>query len=388
MAEITILYGTNRRHRGKRWHPSGYGTAFSEDGAENLRFGRAELEYDQDKVQRYLRRDCGPVGTGDGQGLAGYLGKRARKAKLTAFVETLERDVPDHEQPEARRGSAEFFATLKQWMDAGDDVLVYIHGYNVNWNDALSGAAALQLMLESKVPDAAQTGGLAVRATRVVLFSWPSDGSMMPFVAYRDDRTEAEASGRAVGRALLKFRDFLVHLRAAAKRERGTLCGGRVHLLCHSMGNYVLGHALARMAQFHRGATLPRLFDEVFLCAADVNDDALEPSRTLGALHATCSRISVYSNTGDFALDLSDWTKGNPERLGSTGPANMRATHRKAHHIDCSAIVTGAIEHDYYLGGQPNADIALSLAGVTDDAASRGRERVEDAPRSYRLPRQ
>ncbi len=383
MTELTLLYATNRRHRGKRWQPRGYGTAFSDDGAENLRFGRAELTYDQDKVRRYLRRDRGAIGTGDGPALARHLGKRARQAKLTAFVETIERDVPDHEQPEARRGSSEFFGTLKQWMDAGDDVLVFIHGYNVDWNDALSGAAALQLMLASKAPEVRQEQGSSPRATRVVLFSWPSDGSKMPFVAYRDDRTEAEASGRAVGRALLKFRDFLVHLRAAARRERATLCGGRVHLLCHSMGNYVLGHALARMAQFHRGATLPRLFDEVFLCAADVNDDALETGRALGSLHATCSRISVYSNTGDFALDLSDWTKGNPERLGSTGPANMGATHRKVQHIDCSAIVTGAVEHDYYLSGRPNADIALSIAGASDARPSR--QAVDDAPRSHRL---
>ena len=47
----------------------------------------------------------------------------------------------------------------------------------------------------------------------VVVFSWPSDGSMMPFLAYKRDRTDAAVSAPAFARALLKLRDFVHEVR-------------------------------------------------------------------------------------------------------------------------------------------------------------------------------
>ena len=58
-------------------------------------------------------------------------------------------------------------------------------------------------------------------------------------------------------RGLLKLRDHLAKL-------GGFDCGQDLHVLCHSMGNYVLQNALERMRQFTPGSALPRLFDHVF----------------------------------------------------------------------------------------------------------------------------
>ena len=44
MITLTLYYATNRNHLGQdRWKPDGYGSKFSQDGVENLRFGRLTL---------------------------------------------------------------------------------------------------------------------------------------------------------------------------------------------------------------------------------------------------------------------------------------------------------------------------------------------------------
>jgi len=57
---------------------------------------------------------------------------------------------------------------------------------------------------------------------------------------------------------------------------------------------------------------MPRIVDHVFLCAADVDDDALEPGRPLGRIHEIAREVTVYHNRGDKDLHVSDITKGNP----------------------------------------------------------------------------
>ncbi|MCK7582466.1 MAG: alpha/beta hydrolase [Chromatiales bacterium] len=97
------------------------------------------------------------------------------------------------------------------------------------------------------------------RKVLVVLFTWPSDGLALPFVSYKSDRSEAAGSGYAVGRAFLKVRDFLANLHDRVKSGE-KLCGQDIHLLCHSMGSFLLQHALRRLDAFTPGKALPRLF--------------------------------------------------------------------------------------------------------------------------------
>ncbi|RMF80391.1 MAG: alpha/beta hydrolase, partial [Nitrospirae bacterium] len=235
MARLTLYYATNRRHRGRdRWHPTGYGTDFSRDGLENLRFGVVHLEADRGRIRRELERPAAG-GRGDGEGLAAYLSRRAasrRHTRIHAFEERLDPAASDVNQPpEARWGSQALFAELRRQMLRQTDVVVYIHGFNVAWNEAVGSALALQEMLNLPAPGAEPQGVL------VVLFTWPSDGRALPFVSYKSDRSEAAASGKAVGRGFLKLRDYLARLRAEARRGGAGPCDRSLHLLCHSMGN-------------------------------------------------------------------------------------------------------------------------------------------------------
>lgn len=362
----SLFFATNRNHKGNnRWSPSGYGKNFSKDGMQNLRFGELTLQVNKMEVQKSLNKEVNGR-QGDGERLANYLTGLVKKAKITAYKD----DTADAVEkiPSENNPSTKMFKSLKKLMENAADVVVYIHGYSVSWEDAVGTAMALQYML-NKNRDSHQ------KEVVVVLFSWPSDGSKMPFAAYRSDRSDAEGSGHAVGRAILKLRDFLVTLRQNSLKKDEKLCNQEIHLLCHSMGNYVLQNALGKMIEHAEGPSLPRIFDHLFLCSADVNDDVLETNQPMSRLHELSRYITIYFNKGDIALKISDSTKGNPDRLGHSGNAHPYLVHNKVHQADCGPIVGGLVEHSYYLWATVNEDIRLSIEGKEFDDNLRRRQR-------------
>lgn len=369
MATLSLYYATNRNHEGEsRWNPGSYGKKFSDDGVENLRFGYLTVEADGATIDKYLSKKVKDAGSGDGEKLGVYLAKCAESAKIQAYQEKIDPSIADKTQKKAKFGSLEMFADLKAAMEKNSDVLLYVHGFNVSWHEAVGYALAMQLMLNnSEVADPAQH-------VMVVLFTWPSDGRALPFVSYKSDRSEAVGSGNAFGRGMLKVRDFLADLRDRAKSGE-KLCGQGIHLLCHSMGNYLLQATLERINQFTPGNALPRIFEHVFLCAPDVDDHALERDQGLNRIHEIARSVTIYHNRGDMAMVVSDYTKGNPERLGSGGAARPSLLHNKIHQVDCSSIVHGIVEHSYYLVGYTSADIRHSIDGLAQDDNRRRRVR-------------
>lgn len=380
MSTVRLFYATNRQHVGRdRWAPSGYGPRFSEDGIENLRFGTVTFDADRAKIDRFAKR---PIdgGVGDGKGLGEYFLTRVNKTMaVRPYPEQLDRTVSDTLQPDAKLGSKAMFLELHELMCSTTDVVVFIHGFNVSWNAAVASAGALQEMLNaSPVRDGS-------RNVQVVLFSWPSDGMALPYVSYKSDRTEARGSGYAFARGILKLRDFLAAMRDVEGRRLAP-CRQDIHLLCHSMGNYVLQNTVERIADFTPGSTMPRIFEHVFMCAPDVDDNVLEPAEPLGMIHELTRSVTVYHNRGDKAMYVSDYTKGNAERLGTNGCARPALVHNKVHQVDCSGVVNETFdEHGYHLWGLPNADIRQSIDGVDYDSPARRRTRSRELPNVWSL---
>ena len=369
MVELKLYYATNRNHIGNRWHPRSYGTKFSNDGMENLRFGIVRVSADDKIISKHLTTKMKDCGVGNGEALGSYLAGCAKNARIDAYEETIKSHIADVAQEGAKFGSKMMFADVKVDMEASSDVLVYIHGFNVSWFDAVGSALALQLMLQnakSKDPN---------QKVLVILFTWPSDGMALPWASYKSDRSEAAGSGAAVGRAFLKARDFLSDLHDRAKKGGAKLCGQDIHLLCHSMGNFLLQNALGRLWDFTPGNALPRLFEHVFLCAPDVDDTALEPGQPLALVDQIARHVTIYHNRQDKAMVVSDYTKGNPERLGGNGSAHPALLHNKVHQVDCTPVVHGIVEHSYYLCGNVNGDIRASIDGLSQDDSRRNRQR-------------
>jgi esterase/lipase superfamily enzyme len=412
--ETCVYYATNRAHEGPdRWEPTGYGAKFSSDGMENLRFGKVTFQADPAEVQHLLERHRDHTGSGDGEGLQDYFSRSVLDSQqIRAYREHIpDAEVSEAAQANVKLGSLAMFDDLRQDMQQGRDLLVFIHGFNVSWAEAVGSAAALEAILNRQ----AGTDTGSTQPVRVVLFTWPSNGKALPFVSYKSDRSDAEGSAGAVGRALLKMRDFLHGLgrerrlnsvemeseksrlgtlgmrgsevdRALGQFESTELCGQKLHLLAHSMGNHVLQKALERVWDNSPGSAMPRLFDQLFLCAADVDDTVLEPDQPFGRLHQISNRVWVYHNVNDRALSVSDYTKGNPDRLGQRGAARPQQLHQKVAQVDCSAMVTGLTQHSYYANGVIARDIGLAMRGLEPDAQGRALTRG-DMPGRWRFNR-
>ena len=374
---LPLFFATNRAHLGKdRWRPNGYGKSFSADGMENLRFGKLTVHADEAKLARAMSaRAAG--GAVDGNALGKYFEKLAKSADIRAYRETIDRATSEEAQSNAVLGSAGFFEDLRQLMLGGTDVVAFIHGFNVSWPQAVGSALALQCALNRG------DGTVTDQAVKVVLFSWPSDGMALPFVSYKSDRSEAAGSGYAVGRAFLKLRDFLVKLGRDG-------CGQDIHLLCHSMGNFVLQNALSRMDDHTPGNALPRLFEHVFLCAPDVDENALEPGAPLARVHEIARTVTVYHNRGDKAMYVSDYTKGNPERLGTNGASRPALLHNKVHQVDCTSVAGqdgDFVQHSYYTSGLANLDLRHSVEGLVPGDTARTRRLAGDQANVWEIRR-
>ncbi|MEM7194677.1 MAG: alpha/beta hydrolase [Pseudomonadota bacterium] len=116
----------------------------------------------------------------------------------------------------ANEMSSETFQTeLAQTIesDTDRDLLVFMHGYNVSFDEAVLRAGQIAYDLDF--------------AGTVVLFSWPSKGSLL---GYFSDESNSIASARYLF-------DFLAILDNGPWR--------RVHVIAHSMGNRVLLSALS-----------------------------------------------------------------------------------------------------------------------------------------------
>jgi len=365
--KITLYYATNRNHQGNnRWEPEGYGKNFSSDRNSNLRFGKVELTVDEKIIETDYLTKTKHKRIGDGIGLSGYLTNLAKKhAKIKAY-----KDITTGSKSHAdvdKLASTELFQDLKKIMDEKQDIMINIHGFNVGWWSAVGSAMALELMLNRESIHQKNSN----KSVTVFLFSWPSNGEMMKDRAYSSDRQDATDSGIAVARGFLKLRDFLMTLRPQHSNPALKECGQELHLLCHSMGNFVFENALASLKENTSQSALPRLFKNIFMCAPDVADNVLEKSEPMQNAHELCRSLNIYYNRGDVAMYISDYSKGNSERLGHAGAARPEHLHNKIYQVDCSNIVGGMTEHSYYLWGSVNEDIVERMRGVCFDDENR-----------------
>jgi esterase/lipase superfamily enzyme len=161
---------------------------------------------------------------------------------------------------------------LKEMAD-GDDVhaMVYIHGYNVTFDQAAIRAA--QLGYDLKVPGP------------TAFFSWPSRGRTD---SYLSDVASIEASVMAIKTFLSEF-----SIKSGADR---------IHLIIHSMGNRGVLRALSQLtSQLENEVQKP--FRQIILAAPDV--DSNEFQQLAAMLTRLCSRSTMYASRRDWAVWLS-----------------------------------------------------------------------------------
>ncbi|ENN86413.1 hypothetical protein RHSP_79212 [Rhizobium freirei PRF 81] len=271
-------------------------------------------------------------------------------------------------------GSDTIFDAIRASMKSDSKpTIAFIHGFSNSFVDSIERGGWLGVFY-----------GIDVN---MFVFSWPSIVSLLPtptpFGDYAHDRKTAAASGLAIARTLRRLSDF------ADKLEQEERCDQSIHLICHSMGNYVFRNGLQALLTLPEPTSpalsaintmtsldgsspaLRRYFDKVILAAADEDADAFDDPTKLKFLPRMCKSATVYYSEKDWILGtLSNGTKFNGPRLGSGGPDNMSTTSDKISAIDVSDIldVSEPENHQYYrVFPQIRDDIKAVLIGTPPD---------------------
>jgi esterase/lipase superfamily enzyme len=180
---------------------------------------------------------------------------------------------------------AKIAARLNKLQVNERDAVIFVHGYNVSFEDAALRAAQIGFDLSIK-------GCMA-------FFSWPSQGALS---GYMTDEASIEASELAI-------MQFMIDV---ATRSRAP----RVHIIAHSMGNRGVLRAVDRMAS-RAEEIMSAKFGQIILAAADVDADTF---RNLCAAYVGLSqRTTLYVSTRDLAVEASQWLHTFP-RAGLLPP--------------------------------------------------------------------
>lgn len=338
MAKLRIFFATNRNYLPDN-QVAVFGGQFNPEGIAALRFGWAEFDPAQATSPQtvYVYPDPKPKTPGG-----------------------------EVKNP----GSKLFLEDLRVAMrDGCTDTLIFIHGFNVSFVDALKAGGALAAQIA--------IGGKPIN---VVVFSWPSDGKAVPYMSYYSDREDARTCGAALARTYLKLYDFMARLKPKE------YCDRALHLLAHSMGTYVLRNGLQALC-VKDSNKIARLFNDIVLAAPDEDDDAFDTDDKLRLLPGLARRVTVYYNQNDRALLISDKTKGNPDRLGSDGPRMLDLLPKKVFVVDCSRVAKEGdplVQHSYFINCPPvAADLKATLEGALPETFT-NREVIR-AERAYRI---
>jgi esterase/lipase superfamily enzyme len=213
-----------------------------------------------------------------------------------------------HPQP-----ADQFYTDLRTSVGqtARKDIFVFIHGYNVGFQNAVRRTA--QIAYDLKFEGAA------------IAYSWPSQEGLL---GYTVDETN-------VGWTVPHLKEFL---RGIAERSGAK----SVYLVAHSMGNRALAAALREMV-LEQKADCPK-FAEVVLTAPDI--DADEFRRDLApAIVSAAGRVTLYASSNDEALIASRKVHGY-RRAGDSGDAMVVVSGVDT--VDVSEIDTSFIGHSYY----------------------------------------
>ena len=176
-------------------------------------------------------------------------------------------------------------AWLKQNVPRNRRVLLFVHGFNNHFDDAVYRLA--QIVHDSGA-DAAP-----------VLFTWPSRGSIF---AYGYDRESANFS-----------RDALEETLRRIASDPGV---GEITVMAHSMGAWLVMETLRQMAI--RDGRVTAKVQNVILASPDVDVDVFATQwRGVGQPRP---RLTVFVSRSDAALKISRRLAGNIDRLGQIDP--------------------------------------------------------------------
>ncbi|TBY86132.1 alpha/beta hydrolase [Rhizobium leguminosarum] len=175
---------------------------------------------------------------------------------------------------------------LKTHMPKSRRVLVFVHGFNNRYEDAVYRFA--QIVHDSHADVAP------------VVFTWPSRGSIFD---YNYDKESTNYS-----------RDALEEL---LTRTAANPAVSDITIMAHSMGTWLTVEALRQMA-IRNGHVAPKI-NNVILASPDLDVDVF--GRQFASLGKDRPHFTIFVSQDDRALALSRRISGNVDRLGQIDPS-------------------------------------------------------------------
>jgi len=225
----------------------------------------------------------------------------------------------------------------------GRNLLVFIHGFDNTFSDAITRAAENREWLAAS--------GNPQADTTVIAFSWPSKGQIVSFPILQSDYLADQNMARQSGPHLMSFLANLEPIIKAVSQS-----GHKAILLAHSMGNLALESAVENW--FLNGNGNAVMFEQAILAAGDCAYNAFDQPNLSGlnGLPLLVSRIATYYSHVDHVLQLSMAVNLGAQRLGQDGPLHRSDPSRFPPNTypmnDCTADQDYAFDvlssHQYY----------------------------------------
>ncbi|MBR0774390.1 alpha/beta hydrolase [Bradyrhizobium diazoefficiens] len=223
------------------------------------------------------------------------------KHVILTGVEALDRDV--------------FTTTLKDSLAAADerDALIFIHGYNVSFENAARRAAQISVDLKF--------------SGRTLMYSWASAADAKQYTV---DEGTVEWSRE--------------HFEAFLKLALTEIGAREVHVIAHSMGNRALVNTLERIKSWQLPAGAATL-GQVIFAAPDIDRDRF--IQLAAAFKGCARRCTLYASSRDVALRASKFVHGYP-RAGEAGEALLIVDGVDT--IDATLVDTSLVglHHSYF----------------------------------------
>lgn len=191
------------------------------------------------------------------------------------------------------------------------DALVFIHGYNVSFEDAARRTAQLSYDLRFEGP--------------ALFFSWPSQGTARAYPV--DEQSIAWSQ---------------VNLKAFLERLLHEDDAKNIYVVAHSMGSRALTYAISALVK--ESPTQAKRIREVILAAPDI-DAGIFRRDIAPAFVGAGQSVTLYASSSDVALSASKSFHGYP-RAGESGPGMVVASGIET--IDATGVESDFLGHSYY----------------------------------------
>ena len=273
---------------------------------------------------------------------------------------------------------ANFIAQLKQIADGfpllpdaqneqQQHLCLFVHGYNTDWAGSLDD----YVRIKSDLIESMNLGQL-------VLYSWPSKGSV---AGYLPDREDARESAPDLAQLFVDLNDYLVQKQriAANTNDPTRLCKAKISVIAHSMGAYVIQEALIAASKRLNDPQLVSLINQLVLVAADIDNDLFQrdqPADSDGSLMANlCYRIAALYTGRDPVLGMSAGLKHfGTRRLGRSGLADRGNVWDNVFDFDVTRYLDPSqSEHSAVFYSKPSITIVQNiLCGIDRNYIAQG----------------